>query len=636
MYSAYFDSAGSSRDHSVGVGGCGHGGEGFSGDGFSGSSGGGIGYRELEGLVDLRGGVETQALKALAFHMGAGYANALHLASSLSKECLLRGIVCLDSGASASVFSQRGCFREIEFARRHCEVQGVSGYTSAPWGEVKPNNLRVRRGVFLHTLKLYGLVSLVDLLDAGFDVVHKSGNKGGEKSDPHTGWIFDILTGEEQEVSFQGRIAMTSFEILSMAGAVAKGTDSINMVNINLALTDLQIHQRSGHTFCPPGFPRTQCPECLRAIGARKSALKQRDEQYNMKEPWKSIAGDFHGPYVPESIRGRTINFVLIDDATRFIMIFPLAHKSECVRVLRSALDKVRATFEGSERRKVTFFVRLDNEAVLSSRAIQSIASDYGLTLLRPPPYSPTSNGAIERVMRLLGSYLRLICEFVDPRLHCFASEFLGVCFNLTPRTRYARLGPEFGGLNPIEAVRKLTGGLALQGPKSFSQLRRFGCLAWCTKEPVAELPKLSSKWLRGVYLGPAESSRSHLIGHWVKDGRTGSGFRWGVTTANERYCRFREDILVRDLDMLHAASRGTWTTFDELDQAVLGEAGEPKPSAPLVAEEPKPKAVVEELGPSSSAAGVEDDLDDGVKALDELPVAVEVKKKRGRPPGST
>ena len=50
--------------------------------------------------------------------------------------------------------------------------------------------------------------------------------------------------------------------------------------------------------------------------------------------------------------------------------------------------------------------------------------------------------------------------------------------------------------------------------------MRRFGCLAWFMREPIKDLGKLEARWCRGVYLGPALASRSHLIGHYVLDDR--------------------------------------------------------------------------------------------------------------------
>ena len=74
-----------------------------------------------------------------------------------------------------------------------------------------------------------------------------------------------------------------------------------------------------------------------------------------------------------------------------------------------------------------------------------------------------------------------------------------------------------------------------MDGPSSYEHMRRFGCLAWFMREPIKDLGKLEARWCRGVYLGPALASRSHLIGHYVLDDRTKEDHRFAVSTSADR-----------------------------------------------------------------------------------------------------
>ena len=47
--------------------------------------------------------------------------------------------------------------------------------------------------------------------------------------------------------------------------------------------------------------------------------------------------------------------------------------------------------------------------------------------MTRPPPYWPKDNGVIERFMRSMGSYIAVMMNGVDARLHCYGAEYIGI-----------------------------------------------------------------------------------------------------------------------------------------------------------------------------------------------------------------
>lgn len=193
-----------------------------------------------------------------------------------------------------------------------------------------------------------------------------------------------------------------------------------------------------------------------------------------------------------------------------------------------------------------------------------------------PPPYS----GVCERFMFVLATYTSVLLNRVDSRLWCFAHEHLEQTWNLTPRREYKRGPAEWNGKTPREIVSSSYDGLtiALPGPSSIDDLRRFGCVAWVmtnegrasgvslTQEEI-QSKKHKAKWRRGVYLGHSRESAGHLVGFWKPNATRAKGYEFVVRTSLD--VRFREDVTVSNIDML---KEGKQPTFDELDRAVLGE----------------------------------------------------------------
>lgn len=160
--------------------------------------------------------------------------------------------------------------------------------------------------------------------------------------------------------------------------------------------------------------------------------------------------------------------------------------------------------------------------------------------------------------MQVLGNYLRLLLLHVDPVLWCYCAEFIALSWNLIPRD--FRRHPENNGETPRGILKKNFPDFTFEGgPDTLAGLRRFGCLAWFLKEPKPE--KLQTRWLRGVYLGHSRDNSSYLIGHFVADGRTRTSLRWAHSEA--KTARFREDILVYDINLLKPNSRGDSRNFN-------------------------------------------------------------------------
>ena len=104
--------------------------------------------------------------------------------------------------------------------------------------------------------------------------------------------------------------------------------------------TSLELHKASGHI--RPLKKGEFCSECEHVRGRRRNIRK--DMKPHKREPLHEWSGDFWGPF-EETISNSTILLVVVDISTRYIMIFPLAVKSEIVEVIKRTITETRAKY---------------------------------------------------------------------------------------------------------------------------------------------------------------------------------------------------------------------------------------------------------------------------------------------------
>ena len=197
---------------------------------------------------------------------------------------------------------------------------------------------------------------------------------------------------------------------------------------------------------------------------------------------------------------------------------------------------------------------------------------EMNCVFLHSIPYQSQMNGVIERFMRVLGRYLAVLLLGVDHRLHCYCAEFIVCCWNAVEKRNYPRHhSPEkVKGLSPRKILQLEFPAAVVEGPP-LARLRRFGCLVFFHQEPYGDIRKLQEKWRRGVFLGYAKANSGFLVGCWIPHEGRSTGYAWSDYEVKD--VRFREDILIKDIDwLLPNATKGVFLPWNEIDRLVAGE----------------------------------------------------------------
>ena len=172
--------------------------------------------------------------------------------------------------------------------------------------------------------------------------------------------------------------------------------------------------------------------------------------------------------------------------------------------------------------------------------------------------------------MRTMGSNLRAILLHVDHKLWCYAAVWLGETWNGVLRD-YPR-APQYNGMAPLDACR--THGLEPKDwkPRITGQpeyARRFGCLAYAQVQPADKVKKIDAKFKKCVFVGYSTSGNSAwLCGSYFEDKKYSCGYRWDeIETLS---VKFREHIMVNDLDQLLPGTKDEFVLGENLELSVL------------------------------------------------------------------
>ena len=294
------------------------------------------------------------------------------------------------------------------------------------------------------------------------------------------------------------------------------------------------------------------------------------------------------GPF-PETIRGFRYFFVAICDITSYTWVIPLKAKEEAPDAIIELVEGIRNRDASVLGEKIVRVIRSDNEAIFRSGAWDRAMKQLGIVAHHSVPYTPQQNGVVERWMRTLAGGIRANLIGVDYKLACYAGEFIAYLWNLIPR-RFARLS-QANGLSPKEVRNRLRAGSPLvadakgtsnvayeldlwitascfdlstfvqgsptsepnHGPSGkeygfesheedrglnemldcplvsvkSSHLRPFGISAYILTQPREQVPKLSEKARRAVFLGYSSQNSAWLFGLWARGDRTRTGWRW-------------------------------------------------------------------------------------------------------------
>ena len=140
------------------------------------------------------------------------------------------------------------------------------------------------------------------------------------------------------------------------------------------------------------------CPDC--AAGKAKAIPRERlRNDHKRLKPGDVLHADVAFPLG----MGKTVVLTVIDEASRHAWVFPLAKKSQVPAVLRHLIQHERA------RGYAMHTIKTDHGGEFSSAEFAEWLKEHGIHHAFSPPYTPKSNGLIERLHGTLTPRLRAV-----------------------------------------------------------------------------------------------------------------------------------------------------------------------------------------------------------------------------------
>ena len=122
------------------------------------------------------------------------------------------------------------------------------------------------------------------------------------------------------------------------------------------------------------------------------------------------------------------------------VFIKPIPEKTVVSEEIERIVLSLRQEHSLSLTDKVVWFLRRDNEPVLSSESMTHTLQSLRVADAPMTPHSPECNGTVERFMRSLWDAVRsILAGGVDPVLWDYAAEFAGDTWDRLPKT-YGKL----------------------------------------------------------------------------------------------------------------------------------------------------------------------------------------------------
>ena len=403
-----------------------------------------------------------------------------------------------DSGASVHITPNRGCFSELTMFEAPRRIYlGKKGSHMDALGQ----------GTVTLQICCRGEWHEAELLNVWYSP-DASGNLFSVQAAACRG--FDtVLTNEGVEVRSRvggqpvcdGNVS-NGLYILSMRARSHPGTQA----NLTTRCDQLQLyHERLGHQnkryvkdfLHNVGIQLTNtensfCDGC--ALGKmHQMPFRSRPPQAN--SVGELIHADVNGPMSVPSLNGSRYFLCLKDDFTKFRRIFFLVRKSEVFDCLKVFLNEARANGHTVRR------FRSDGGGEFCNAQVAGLLSQHGIERLVCPPYSPQTNGSVERENRTIVESARsmLSATKLTKRLWQESCETATYLLNLSGRSSVK-------GKSPTElwTGRKV---------KSISHLKIFGteCYVYVQRQ---FREKFEDKGRHGYIVGYVNSTDGYRV--WV------------------------------------------------------------------------------------------------------------------------
>ena len=235
-----------------------------------------------------------------------------------------------------------------------------------------------------------------------------------------------------------------------------------------------KLHCRCHH-FYIPGLRKFHCPQCDAGKGAAVPHSKVNNTAFEWA-PLKMVQADFSGKVTPQSVRMNNCVIVLICPAVSKIWVIPIMTKDQISDELLLIVPRIRARYSRELNDKVIHFFRSDNEPTLTSAAMDQVLNRLMLARANIVEYNSQELGCCERYMRTLFDAARTSLNGVDKRLWCYVVQSIASTWARIPRRRYSKL-PQYNGMSPEQILNNLCPRFNSNSTLEFPRV--FGCLVF-------------------------------------------------------------------------------------------------------------------------------------------------------------
>jgi hypothetical protein len=232
------------------------------------------------------------------------------------------------------------------------------------------------------------------------------------------------------------------------------------------------------------------CDVCVTTKHQRAPFPKQ--ARYRADKPLELVHGDFCGPIMPATPRGRHYILLLVEDATRYMWVAFLAEKSSTPE----SIKKIQAAAESKCGRKLRVFCT-NNVGKFTLASFPEYFAGQGVERHQLAPHTPQQNDVVEQRNQTVVAMVRaLLKQRGMPAIYW--AEALNTAMFLLNRSTTRALSDKM----PYEAWH---------GSKPVVQfLHTFGCPAY-VKE-LGHHGKIEDRSMLGVFIGYEEGVKAYRV----------------------------------------------------------------------------------------------------------------------------
>ena len=286
--------------------------------------------------------------------------------------------------------------------------------------------------------------------------------------------------------------AVSMIALKTTGHATARGSSQIMLWHRRLAHVGLTALSRL--TEVASNVPSTfrggcECDTCVRCNLNRKPFSPTTSRT---STPLKLVHSDVCGP-LERAIGGGRYMLLFVDDATRKTDGYILNNKSEAL----SRFKEWRALVEKETGRQIKR-IRTDGGGEYTSNAFATYLAKEGIVKETTTPYTPQSNGVVERANRTIMQCVRSMLDDAGLSKQYWALAVQAAIY-IKNRT-------------PTRSVVKMTPYEAWTGRKpSLGHFRVFGCLAF-VHIPEERRKKLDYRAVPGIFVGYCTTNKQYLV----------------------------------------------------------------------------------------------------------------------------